>query len=131
MLSVNYSSKYFHLIIFFFVVGMLVDTDVWLQEHIVDMDPTRLEGERQFTWTLISIQDTMTEHMEGTTIAILTDMIIITDTIDPIMDTPIPRHQKTPQLLITILNPRRKKIPSKLNYVPNKLNNVFFVTVQW
>jgi len=111
--------------------GMLVDTDVWLQEHIVDMDPTRLEGERQFTWMLISIQDTMTEHMEGTTIAILTDMIIITDTIDPIMDTPIPRHQKTPLLLITILNPRRKKIPSKLNYVPNKLNNVFFVTVQW
>ena len=110
---------------------MLVDTDVWLQEHIVDMDPTRLEGERQFTWMLISIQDMMTEHMEGTTIAILTDMIIITDTIDPIMDTPIPRHQKTPQLLITILNPRRKKIPSKLNYVPNKLNNVFFVTVQW
>ena len=104
---------------FFFVAGMLVDTDVWLQEHIEDMDPTRLEGERQFTWTLISIQDTMTEHMEGTTIAILTDMIIITDTIDPIMDTPIPRHQKTPQLLITILNPRRKKIPTKLNNVPN------------
>jgi len=56
--------------------------------------------------------------MAGTTIAISTDTIIITDTIDPIMDTPTQRRQKTPQLLITISNPRIKKIPAnKLKYI--------------